>query len=152
MRKYFKIFIDLDGTICGETEWSGFWSNTLALVKTKVKMDIPKRNWSILTSRPKIDRVFINWALTKHKLFPDEVITANTWFYKFKDKEDVANWKASYLSKLLLDDVFLDKVVYVDDDDDILSNIITTPNLILCSPTTLNAVIKDLEEEVNGRT
>jgi len=148
VRKIVKIFIDLDGTICGDGEWHSWIASYRLLLSTGIlnKSIPPNHSWNILTARPKIDRFVINRALKKYKLFPEEVITSPTWFYHFDGKESEANWKFSVLS-MEADNMFVDKVVYVDDDPEILSNIMKHRNIILCRPETLNKVLEELEEE-----
>lgn len=145
MRKVFKIFIDLDGTICGDNNWKGFISNTRALFKTGILSENipPKHSWSILTSRPRIDKPIINRVLRKYELFPDSVIVSPTWFYRFKNIEAVANWKSSILTREA-DSLFIDKVIYVDQDYEILSRIIRHKDIILCKPDVLNMVIEEI--------
>lgn len=151
MRKIIKIFIDLDGTICGEGKWKGIFHNTRALFKTGIlnKSIPPNHSWKILTSRPRIDKFIINKALRKYELFPEDVIVSPTWFYSFKNIESVANWKSSVLSKEA-DNMFVDKVIYIDDDSNILSKIIKHKNIILCKPDTLNNVLEELED-IDGK-
>lgn len=151
MRKIFKIFIDLDGTIAGKTEWYGFWYNTRQLFKTGLLIELPAYNWSVLTSRPRMDKLFIWRVCKKYKIYPDKIITANSWFYPFKDKEDVSNWKSSILSKCINDQIFIDKVIYVDTDSEITSKIFKQPNLIICHPDSLSKVLEDLEEVKDGK-
>lgn len=150
MRKIFKIFIDFDGTIAGESKWSGFWYNTSQLFKTGLLMELPSYNWSVLTSRPKMDKFFIWKACRKYKIYPDKIITTNTWFYPFKDKEDASNWKSSILSKCISDQIFIDKVIYVDSDSEITSKIFKQPNLIICHPNVLKNVLNYLEGDIDG--
>lgn len=144
VKKIIKIFIDLDGTICGSNNWSGLFINNRKLFGTGKLMDMPNHSWKLLTSRPKIDKFLIKRVLRKYKLFPDKIILGPTWFYKFKNIEDVANWKSSILSKEV-DNMFVDKVIYVDSDANILSKMINHKNITLCKPDILHNVIKDLE-------
>ena len=148
VRKIIKIFIDLDGTICGYSSWSGYFASTRALFKTGLLSEYlpPNRSWSILTARPKIDRFIIKRVLRKYSLFPEEIIVSPTWFYKFNNTEAVANWKSSILSKVA-DSMFVDKVIYIDSDSNILSRMINHNNIILCKPETINKVLEELEEE-----
>jgi len=148
VRKIIKIFIDLDGTICGYNGCVSYLINTKGLFRTGLLSEHlpPNRSWSILTARPKIDRFIINRALRKYLLFPEEVIVSPTWFYKFNNTESVANWKSSVLSKVA-DSMFVDKVIYIDSDSDMLSRIINHNNIILCKPETINNVLEELEEK-----
>lgn len=144
--KEIKIYLDLDGTICGEDKWTSFWHNTTQLFKTGLLMEIPKQNWNILTARPKIDRLIIKRVCFKYGLYPDEIITSESWFYTFKDDNHVANWKASFLSKKLNNEsLFVSKIIYCDNNPNILSNMNTHPDLILCKPKLLKKIIEDLK-------
>lgn len=145
MKKVIKIFIDFDGTICGDDDWKGFIRNTISIFNTGLLMDIPKHSWSILTARPKLDRLFIKRACKKYRLYPDEIITSPTMFYKFNGPQDIANWKSSVLSKAL-DSIFVTDVIYVDDDSKTISLISEQQGLILCRPVMLNNILKDMEE------
>lgn len=145
MKKVVKIFIDLDGTICGITEWKSFFHNTMQLFKTGLLMNIPSHSWSILTARPRIDRWFIKRACKKYRLYPDEIITSPTWFYKFDGPQDRVNWKLSVLNKHL-ENMFITDVIYVDDDPEDLGLIMNQQQgLTLCRSDKLNDVIKEFE-------
>ena len=146
MKKIIKLFIDLDGTICGRDGWISWGVNTRALFKTGILSPTipPKHSWKILTARPRIDKFIINRAMRKYKLFPEEIIVSPTLFYRFKNSESVANWKSSILS-MVADNIFVDKVVYTDSDSNILSKMIKHKNIILCRPDTLKKVLEELE-------
>ena len=148
MRKIIKLFIDLDGTICGDDVWASWYSNTRALFKTGLldAFVLPNHSWKILTARPRIDKFIINRVLRKYKLFPEELIVSPTWFYRFNGTESIANWKSSVLSREA-DNIFVDKVVYIDSNSYLLSKIIKHKNIILCKPNTLNKVLEELEED-----
>jgi len=147
VKKIIKIFIDLDGTICGEKEWIGWYYNTKSLFKTGLLSQYipPNHSWKILTARPRLDKFIINRVLRKYKLFPEDIIVSPTWLYRFENKESVANWKSSILSKEI-DNIFIDKVIYVDNDSELLSKIIKHKDIILCKSNMLNNVLKELEE------
>ena len=151
VKKVIKIFIDLDGTICGSSDWKSYILNTKRLFETGLLMDIPKHSWSILTARPRIDRWIIKRVCKKYRLYPDKIITSPTMFYKFEGKQDRGNWKYSVLSKEL-EDMFVTDVIYVDDDAEDLSNITNQQGLILCKPPMLNKLLNDMikTEELNG--
>lgn len=145
MKNYTKVYIDLDGTLCGKIEWRGFWWNTVQLFKGLLY----KPNgfsWTLLTSRPKIDYPIIKFVCRYYKIYPSKIITSPTLFYKFKDSIEVATWKSSVLVNSLSQDIFVDNVIYVDNDTEILSNIIPQKNLILCTTTTLSSVLEDAME------
>ncbi len=129
--------------MCGHTEWSGFVYNTLSIFTNKVNIKIPPHiSWTLLTSRPIIDKPIIKLALKFHKLYPANVITADTIFYQVKDKQDVANWKFSILNLHLINQ-FVDAVVYVDDDSELRNLIPVPPKLILCPGNSLADVIRE---------
>ena len=154
LNKKIKTYVDLDGTICGETKWTSLWYNTRRLFTTGLLMELPKTNWNILTGRPKLDRMFIKWACSKYGLYPDDIITSPNWFYEFKNDLEVASWKSSVLSRVLCNEsLFVAKVIYCDESSEILSNMTPHPDLVLCRPSTLIKTIRELEEEygpVNG--
>ena len=143
MNRVVKIFIDLDGTICGISEWKSFIHNTMCLFNTGLLMDMPNHSWSILTARPRFDRWVIKRVCKKYKLYPDKIITSPTMFYKFEGKQDRADWKYSVLSKEL-DDIFVTDVIYVDNDAEDLSRIKTQNGLVLCKPNMLNKILNDI--------
>ena len=146
MRNISRVFIDLDGTLAGYNEWRGFFWNTFQLFKTGLLMDIPQYSWNILTSRPRVDRIFINKLCKKHKIKPEKIITVDSWRYPFKNDEDVINWKSSILYKSL-NNFMVDCVVYVDNDLKLLSQILPHKNLILCSSASLKNVIEELNTD-----
>lgn len=127
-----RIFIDLDGTICGETQWDGFVSNSLSLFKG-LKWVPPKNiEWSILTSRPKIDRWLVNAVCWKYNLIPTEIILCDTWLYNFKSTREVALWKHQVIQNVL-SRTMTNNVIYVDSDPEILQNIPSLTGLQLCN-------------------
>ena len=148
MKKY-KLFIDLDGTLCGDNEWTSFTYNTIKLFRTGLKLKIPKTLvWNILTSRPMIDKPIVKLVCKWYKLYPVDIITANSLFFDFNNKKEVINWKTSILSKCLTDNHFLDNVIYIDNDNTIISGIISFPGLILGNTESLNNIIDNLNKEV----
>jgi len=144
VKKVIRVFLDLDGTIAGADDWKGYIWNTNQLFKTGLLMDMPNYSWSILTARPRIDYMFIKMVCRKYKLYPDEIITSPTWFYPFKNDEDVVNWKSSILSNYS-NSFFTDSVIYVDNNLMRLSHILPQKNVILCTPLALNDVLLSLE-------
>jgi len=136
-----EFYIDLDGTLAGNNEWTGFFRNTLDLFKG-LKFKIPIINWSILTSRPRIDRPIVKLFCKKFKLYPKQIITTDTWLYTFKDYEEIAIWKSNVLLQRANDsNLFVDKIVYVDNDIKIRSKIIGHPKLVTCSSRNINSAI-----------
>ena len=120
MSKHCKIFIDMDGTLCGRTRWDGFIKNTLDLFLSGLLFKPPNVRWTLLTSRPKIDYPIIKLVCYKYKLNPEEIITTPSIFYPYKNKEEVARWKRDIL---VLEYMKNNSVIYVDDDPEILSMI-----------------------------
>ncbi|MCK5020447.1 MAG: hypothetical protein KAS32_25650 [Candidatus Peribacteraceae bacterium] len=144
---YYQILIDVDGTLAGHTKWTGIFSNTMALFRTGLLMDVPIGTWSILTSRPRIDYLFIKAMCSRYKLKPKELITSDTFFYEFSGPKDVANWKSSMISDKLSNDRFLKNIIYVDDDAEIRSMMLPIEGLIVCEPNLLINKINELEQE-----
>jgi hypothetical protein len=108
-------FLDLDGTIAGESTWHGFWKNTIDLFKSKIKRPEYKQGYYILTARPKIDK-FMIYLLCKLKgLHPLKIITCNTMLYKFTNLTEVCKFKHLVLEKYQLDNPEK-QIVYIDKD------------------------------------
>jgi len=145
VKQIVKIYVDLDGTICGQEDWISWYEATKSLFKTGLLMEIPKHSWSILTARPRIDRFFIKKVCEKYKLYPKEIITSPTWFWQFDNHDEIVDWKSSVLSNSL-NELFVDKVIYVDVDSEMLTKMIKQQNIIVCHPSILNKVLKELEE------
>lgn len=141
--KWCQIYIDMDGTICGETEWKGFWWNTTQLFKNFRYTPPTNVDWTLLTSRPKIDIPFIKLVCHKYNLNPVEIITAPTWLYDFKDTKEVANWKYSILAKSL-NQPLVEKVVYIDDDHELLSYMPTQQGLQVCNSNAAKRILNSL--------
>ena len=134
------VFYDFDGTICGESNWKGFWHNTIQLFKTGLLLQ-PFGCWSILTGRPKMDRLIIKAVCKKYRLYPKMIITAPTWTYQFKNLDEVATWKTCVLSKFGLDNGIIQrKVIYIDDDLEMRRRILPLNDLMVCSPKILDSI------------
>ena len=143
--KWCQVYIDMDGTICGKTEWKGLWWNTKQLFKG-IKYTPPSNmSWTLLTSRPRIDAFIINLVCYRYSLQPINIITAPTWFYNFKDTKSVANWKYSILAKSL-NHPLVNKVVYIDDDHDLLSHMPVLKGLQVCNSQAAEKIINSLGE------
>jgi hypothetical protein len=143
-----KIFFDLDGTICGQEKWENYIFNTFKLLYDFLYRPEPS-NWSILTSRPIIDKPLIYLACKKYKLYPSEIITSDSIFYNFDNDYEIATWKSNVLFKKSMQYVFADRIIYVDDSIDVRSKIMTNSRIITCSTSTLEKVL--LERKENGR-
>jgi hypothetical protein len=142
LKKIIRLFIDLDGTICGQTKWMGWYNSTKALFNSGLLMRIPNVCWSILTARPRIDKFIISRICKKYKIYPKKIIVSPTWFFSFKNNDEIADWKTSILSKSL-DELFVDKVIYVDTSFDLLSRMIKQKDIILCHPDILENILKE---------
>ena len=113
-----KIFIDMDGTLCGHSKWDGFISNTISLFTTGILLYPPEnKEWSILTARPKIDFPIIKLVCKNYKFTPSHIITSSL-FYKFKTVEAAVVWKIKILRSYLNPRT---EVIYIDLDKKILS-------------------------------
>ena len=141
--KWCLVYIDMDGTICGETDWKGFWWNILQLYKG-IKYRPPEDlKWTLLTSRPKIDLPIIKSVCLKYNLRPEKIITAPTWLYKFEDLQQVANWKYSIMSKDLSDSM-VDEAIYIDDDSELMVKIPRRNGLKICSTNAAKQILESL--------
>ena len=118
---------DFDGTISGTDDWKGFFSNAKACFQrlhfNPNKLDI---RWCILTSRPRMDRAFVNLVCVYYNLDPKEIFTGPTFTWKFKNKDEIANYKASVIKSILNQQIKMsytpikiEKVIYVDNDPEI---------------------------------
>ena len=142
-----KIFIDLDGTLCGETKWSGFLNNTLSLFDEKLLYIPPNHiHWSILTARPKLDKLLIYLVCKWHSLKPDRIITTSTWQHHFENIVQRSVFKLEVLT-FYIDHLDYDKVIYVDNDI-ILSNTMRelyhNDKLVICDTKSLKPLLESL--------
>lgn len=118
---------DFDGTLVGDGDWKGFFRNTYSCLRYKVRIN-PSRfdiRWSILTGRPRIDLSIIKFVCLCQALKPEEIFTAPTLFYNYKNNEE--NYRDKHkLIKNILDGKTrlkyskfpIDKIIYVDNDFD----------------------------------
>ncbi len=124
---------DFDGTLVGGNKWRSLISNTIQCITSDVYVDFSKYDirWCILTGRPKIDKWLIRLICNIKGLYPEEIITADTFTYQFDNIEDNYKWKASVIKDLLsskrklkyLGDIEPTVVYYIDNDLDALSTI-----------------------------
>lgn len=112
---------DFDGTLTGTDVWGGYLSNAKKCFQTlhfnPAKLDI---RWSILTSRPKIDRPLVGAVCTYHNLTPQVIMMGPTFTWKFKNETEIATYKSNVV-KSILDDksphfTKIEKVIYIDND------------------------------------
>lgn len=151
MLQWCKLFIDVDGTLCGENEWKSFIYNTSRLFSSGLIFKPPVTNkWSVLTSRPMIDTIIVKLVCKKYNLYPEEIITSPTWFYSFKNKDHVVEWKSSVISSYL-NNCFYDHVIYVDNDEYVrrqMINIFVGENRVnVCDSNNLQRTIQYFKED-----
>lgn len=117
---------DMDGTLFGQEQWKGIISNHIDNFKSRVYIN-PSRfdiRWSILTGRPKIDKPIIKLCCSLKGLFPEKIITINSWKYPFQNDEQKYSWKYYTIMRGLLiarKDLpqynrTIRNIVYVDND------------------------------------
>lgn len=127
------MFIDLDGTLAGESVWKSISWNYWRLFRTGLKFQIPEDlNWIMLTARPRIDLPVIKMVCRYYNLNPEGIITFPTLFYDrfFDETIMLAGWKRSTMLKFYEEDTTL---IYVDNDPNVLFHIEPHPSLILCN-------------------
>lgn len=119
--------VDFDGTLVGSDDWGGFFKNAkLSFQQLHFNPGTLDIRWSILTSRPKMDKLFIECACAYHKLYPSQIFTGPTFTYQFKNSEQEASYKESII-KGILDgkipvnhtDVKIEKIFYIDNNEKI---------------------------------
>lgn len=135
-----KVFIDFDGTLCGESSWKNFCWNTTKVFTTGLHFRPPDIEWSILTGRPKIDRPLIKLACRKYNIYPKEIITSPTWFHIFKTERETIEWKESVIKKWL-ERLNIRTVIYVDDDLNLLSYFAYVSGLLVCTSRSLKSYL-----------
>ncbi len=138
-----RIFIDLDGTLCGESEWRGFWSNTAKLFG-ELKFRPPSLPWTILTARPKIDLPVIKLVCVRHRLKPDNIISSPSWLYKFNNTGEVIQWKYRVLNEYLSNPL-ISSVIYIDNDVQILECLPPHRRLKLYNTKSANEFLQEVE-------
>ena len=119
---------DFDGTLTGSDDWHGYFKNCrLSLSQLHFNPSDLDIRWCILTSRPKIDRLFIKWCCKRHKLYPKQIITGPTLRYKFKNVQQEAKYKEQIIKSILegtfninYTDDDITKICYVDNNDEIV--------------------------------
>ena len=114
---------DFDGTLAGSDDWVGFIHNCKLSFKNlhfnPHKFDI---RWSILTSRPKIDKFLVRAVCIYHRLYPELIITAPTWTWKFENSEQEFKYKDQTIKSILSGDYSkkferpITKVCYIDNN------------------------------------
>jgi len=93
---------DFDGTVVGEDNWTGLIHNSVQCFKQLLfNPDSKDIRWSILTGRPRIDKLFISTVCAYHKLQPDDIITGKSWFYSYKSEEDNYQDKCNTIKNIL---------------------------------------------------
>jgi len=122
---------DFDGTLVGTDDWGGFLHNAKRCLKTchfnPTELDI---RWSILTSRPKIDKLFIKYICNHHKMKPSQIFTGPTFTWNFKSVEQEANYKLNVIKDILSSkikvkytDEKVNKILYIDNNDKITTHL-----------------------------
>lgn len=114
-----QVFVDLDGTLCGKSEWRSFASNSCNLFRKLYFRPPSFIKWNILTARPRIDLPLIKLVCVRHRLNPDNIITSPLWRYSFKNKSEIVSWKYRVLTSYLRNNL-ITNVIYIDDDIDLL--------------------------------
>ena len=123
-----KVFVDLDGTIAGSSNWEGFLANTFSIFKPGLLFnpDDYFSEWYLLTSRPKIDFPLVAAFCFIKRLNPKSIITCDQWFWNqtciIRKVDFLRNQSIKY------------KVLYLDSDQFMLSMIRSTGNLSAMSP------------------
>lgn len=129
----FMYVFDLDGTIAGSDDWQGFFKNCqLSFRQLHFNPNQLDIRWCMLTSRPKIDKWFVNLLCWYHKLDPKQIILGPTFRYKFQNKFQEAEYKSKIL-KDILDEKFkvtytdskIEKICYVDNNPELTRNMNT---------------------------
>ena len=124
---------DFDGTLMGQDDWSGYFKNwkyalTIGPYINPHDFDI---RWSILTGRPGIDKWPLLACCWLKRLYPEKVLMSKTPFTMHK-KDQVRKWKLEQLQRLCdtefamfqkLRPMMIDKVIYIDSDQDTISYI-----------------------------
>jgi hypothetical protein len=118
---------DFDGTVAGSDDWGGYIHNCKLAFKTlHFNPSMKDIRWSILTARPRIDKLFINLVCGYHLLTPEKIITSDTWTYKFESVEQEAKYKEQIIKEILSnpDNKYCDrgitKVCYIDNNIDLI--------------------------------
>lgn len=125
----FLYLFDLDGTISGSDNWQSFFKNCqLSFRKLHLNPDSYDIRWCLLTSRPRIDYLLIKLICKYHKLHPKKIFTSPTWTYKFKNKDQEADYKVSIIKNILDEKIKLnytnskiDKICYIDNNLDLVT-------------------------------
>ena len=116
---------DFDGTLFGHDEWKHLFHNNRACLKKGpyINPNNFDTRWSIMTSRPKMDKWFIKFVCTINGLYPEEIITQPTFFYRSKCKEDDFRYKEQTIKNILdhkravkFTPFTINKLIYVDND------------------------------------
>jgi len=119
---------DFDGTIAGSDDWHGFIKNSqLSFQQLHLNPSDLDIRWCILTSRPKIDRVFVKWICKHHKLKPKQIIMGPTFRWNFDGIQQEANYKEQIIKSILegtfditYTDAKITRVCYIDNNDELV--------------------------------
>lgn len=119
--------VDFDGTLTGSDNWAGFINNAKLCFRqlhfNPGELDI---RWSILTSRPKIDRLLVAAACKYHGLHPSQIFMGPTFRWKFKSSDQESKYKEQVIKGILDDKIKVDytetkveKIIYIDNNEKI---------------------------------
>lgn len=127
---------DFDGTLVGEHKFNSLLKFHLgAYNRLHFNPNDYDIRWSILTARPKMDIPWIKICCKKHGFTPKNIITSETFRYKFKNLTEVCNYKERVIKEILdkkrkLNEVHenVSMVYYIDNDISILKQIDSNRN------------------------
>ena len=125
---------DFDGTLFGYNHYKGYFKQLKETFTTGPYIDpaIYDIRWSILSGRPLMDKIILQVRCWSAGLYPEKIIVHHKLRWQFKDLKSITNWKISIIQSILrgtnhtfdnIRDVKIDKVVYIDNDIDVLSMI-----------------------------
>ncbi len=116
--------VDFDGTVAGSDEWHSYLVNChLSLSKLHFNPSDLDIRWCVLTSRPKIDKLFVKFSCFYHQLQPRQIITSPTWTWKFKSLKQEGKFKEQTMKdildgkfKLEYTDIPITRICYIDNN------------------------------------
>jgi hypothetical protein len=118
---------DFDGTLMGDNHWQTFWITTKAAFKKgpyvnpNEEFDI---RWSVVTGRPKIDKLIVWYACHSNGLHPEKITTYPAIKHNYTG-DDVIDYKVQHMKDVLDGKINvgnrITRAFYVDNDLEVVA-------------------------------
>lgn len=120
---------DFDGTLFGLNQWYSFWKNSYMAFKTGPYFNPHDKDirWSVLTGRPKVDKLLVKVCCNSWGLYPQNIYTLPKMFYGKTNFDEVCGYKLKFMKDAilgrneLLNNKQYDQAFYIDADLNVVS-------------------------------